>query len=183
VSSTVAEDVASDERQDEGMATEPTRAEGVGLSAATRDRLEQELAQVREQRHRLAAQLGGEDPDDPDLGDRGDEAVRLEGLDDLARMDRRIAEIRRLLAGRRRPHTATGLADGTVVTLRYPDGDVVTLRIVAVPEQAFADGEDEVVTASSPLGQALVGRGPGDTITFRGPDGDLHAQVVAVQGP
>ena len=54
------------------------------------ERLEQELAQVREQRDRLAVQLGGEDPEDPDLGDRGDEAVELEELDDLARMNRRM---------------------------------------------------------------------------------------------
>ena len=47
--------------------SEPTE-----LNTATRDRLEQELAQAREQRRTLAAQLGGEDPDNPDTGDRGD---------------------------------------------------------------------------------------------------------------
>ena len=110
------------------------------------ERLEQELAQVREQRDRLAAQLGGEDPEDADRGDRGDEAVELEG---------------------------------TVVTLRFPDGDVATYRIVAIPEE----NGDDVVTAGSPLGQALVGRAVGDTISYRGPDGDLRAEVVALSAP
>jgi transcription elongation factor GreA len=151
-------------------------------SEATHDRLEQELARVREQRRRLAVQLGGEDPDDPDLGDRGDEAFQLEGLDDLSRMDRRIAEIERLIAGPGALNTPPGLADGTVVTLRFPDGDEATFRIVAIPEQAPAEGQDDVVTTSSPLGQALVGRSAGDTITYRGPDGDLQAEVVAVAG-
>jgi transcription elongation factor GreA len=151
-------------------------------SDATHDRLEQELARVREQRRRLAVQLGGEDPDDPDLGDRGDEAFQLEGLDDLSRMDRRIAEIERLIAGPGALNTPPGLADGTVVTLRFPDGDEATFRIVAIPEQAPAEGQDDVVTTSSPLGQALVGRSAGDTITYRGPDGDLQAEVVAVAG-
>jgi transcription elongation factor GreA len=151
-------------------------------SDATHDRLEQELARVREQRRRLAVQLGGEDPDDPDLGDRGDEAFQLEGLDDLSRMDRRIAEIERLIAGPGALNTPPGLADGTVVTLRFPDGDEATFRIVAIPEQAPAEGQDDVVTTSSPLGQALVGRRAGDTITYRGPDGDLQAEVVAVAG-
>ena len=151
-------------------------------SDATHDRLEQELARVREQRRRLAVQLGGEDPDDPDLGDRGDEAFQLEGLDDLSRMDRRIAEIERLIAGPGALNTPPGLADGTVVTLRFPDGDEATFRIVAIPEQAPADSQDDVVTTSSPLGQALVGRSAGDTITYRGPDGDLQAEVVAVAG-
>jgi transcription elongation GreA/GreB family factor len=155
---------------------EPTRSEP---SAATRERLEQELARVREQRDRLAVQLGGEDPVDADLGDRGDEAVQLQGLDDLARMDRRIREIERLLAGQDVSGTAPGLADGTVVTLRFPDGDVSTYRIVAIPE----DGGDDVVTAGSPLGQALVGRNVGDRISYRGPDGDLHAEVVDLAPP
>ena len=99
--------------------TEPTGSEDTELSTATRDRLEQELARVREQRHRLAVQLGGEDPDDPSLGDRGDEAVQLEGLDELARMDRRVDELERLITGPGVPDTPPGLTDGTVVTLRF----------------------------------------------------------------
>ena len=162
---------------------EPTGSAGTELSGAARARLEHELAQVREQRQRQAVQLGGEDPGDPDLGDRGDEAVQLEGLDELARLDRRIAEIERLIAGAEVPDARPGLADGTQVTLRFPDGDVATLRIVAIPEQAPTDGEDDVVTASSPLGQALVGKHPGDTVTYRGPDGDLRAEVVALHAP
>jgi transcription elongation factor GreA len=174
--------LSGEERVVEPMA-EPTASEGTGLSAATRDRLEQELARVREQRHRLAVQLGGEDPDDPDLGDRGDQAVQLEGLDDLARMDRRIGELERLIAGSGAVKSPPGLADGTVVTLRFPDGDVATFRIVAIPEQAPADGQDDVVTAGSPLGQALVGRRAGDTVSYRGPDGDLQAEVIAIHAP
>jgi transcription elongation factor GreA len=162
---------------------EPNGSQGIGLSAATRDRLERELAQIRGQRQRLAVELGGDDPADPDPGSRGDEAVQLEGLDDLARMDRRIAEIERLITGAGVPDTPPGLADGTVVTLRFPDGDVATLRIVAIPEQASADSQDDVVTASSPLGRALVGQPPGATITYRGPDGDLQAEVVDVRAP
>ncbi len=158
--------------------TEPTE-----LSAAARDRLEAELARAREQRHRLAAQLAGEDPEDRDLGDRGDAAVQLEGQADLARMDRRIEELERLLAGPGALDTPPGLADGTVVTLRFPDGDETTFRVVTIPELAPGDDQDEVLTASSPLGQALIGRRAGDTITYPGPDGDLRAEVVALHAP
>ena len=97
------------------------------------ERLEQELAQAREQRDRLAVELGGEDPEDPDLGDRGDAAVELEELDDLARMNRRIAEIERLLAGQvvaaRRPGspTAPWSRSGSRTGRRE-------YRIVAIPE-------------------------------------------------
>lgn len=151
------------------------------MGTDARERLEEELARVREQRHRLAVQLGGEDPDDADLGDRGDEAVALEGLDDLARMDRRIAELERLIADPDALDTLPGLPDGTAVTLRFPDGDVATFRIVAIADAA-PEGDD-VVTAGSPLGQALVGQQAGDTITYEGPDGELRAEVVAVRAP
>jgi transcription elongation GreA/GreB family factor len=158
--------------------TEPT-----GLSADARDRLEQELARAREQRRRLAAQLAGEDPADPDVHDRGDAAVQLEGQADLGRMDRRIEELERLLAGPGALDTPPGLADGTVVTLRFPDGDEATFRVVTIPEQAPAEDQDEVLTAGSPLGRALVGRRTGDTITYQGPHGDLQAEVVALHAP
>ena len=49
------------------------------LGTGARERLEQELDRAREQRHRMAAELGGEDPHDADLGGRGDEAFQLEG--------------------------------------------------------------------------------------------------------
>ena len=42
-----------------------------------------------------------------------------------------------------------------MVTLRFPDGDEATLRVVAIPEQAAADDQDDVVTASSPLRPGL----------------------------
>ena len=117
----------------------------------------------------MSAQLGGEDPTDPDRGDSGDAAAQLEGLDDLARTDQRIDEIQRLIAGSGVPDAEPGLADGTVVTLRFPDGDVATFRIVAILEEAPSDGGEDVVTVDSPLGRALVGRGAGDPITYAGP--------------
>ena len=96
-------------------------------------------------------------------------------------MDRRIDELERLLADPAALDTPAGLADGTVVTLRFSDGDEATYRIVTIPEQASADAD--VVTASSPLGQALAGHQAGDTITYEGPDGDLSAEGVALKTP
>ena len=93
-------------------------------------------------------------------------------------MNRRITEIERLLAGQV-VGAGARLTDGTVVTLRFPDGDVATYRIVAIPE----GNGDDVVTAGSPLGQALVGRVVGNAISYEGPDGELHAEVVAVRAP
>lgn len=164
------------------MTVESGRESGTNGSTdgGVRERLEEELARVREQRDRLAAQLGGEDPQDPDTGDRGDAALQIEGLDDVARLDRRIGELERLVADPSAIETLPGLPDGTVVTLRFPGGDVARFRVAAIPELAPEDAAEEVLTAGSPLGRALVGRGAGDTITYEGPDGDLRAEVVEV---
>lgn len=154
------------------------------MADETVQRLEEELTELREQRRRQMAELGGEDPDDAvdgAAGDTGDAATQLEGLDDLSRTNRRIGELERLIADPDARETLPGLPDGTEVTLRFPDGDVTTLRVVAITAEAPAGDQDEVVTVSSPLGQALVGRTAGDTITYAGPDGDLRAEVVAVE--
>jgi transcription elongation GreA/GreB family factor len=98
-------------------------------------------------------------------------------------VDCRIAEIERLIAGSGGPDRPPGLADGTVVTLRFPGGDVATLRVVAITEEAPADAQDDVVTVSSPLGRALVGARAGDTVTYSGPDGEMQAEVVELHAP
>lgn len=147
---------------------------------AAHARLEQELARLRTERREQAAGLAGEDPEDPVVGDRGDQAQALEGDADLARLDRRIDELQHLIATPDAADEEVGLPDGAVVTLRFPGGDVTTFRVVAIVEEA---GEDEVLTSDSPLGRALAGRHPGDTITYPGPDGDLNAEVVDLKPP
>jgi transcription elongation factor GreA len=147
---------------------------------AERSRLEQELARLRSERHTLAAGFAGEDPVDPDVGDRGDQAQALEGDADLARVDRRIDEIQHLIASPDAADPQAGIADGTVVTLRFSGGDVATFRVVTIVEEA---GTDEVITSDSPLGRALAGRRAGDTLTYEGPDGDLQADVVELRPP
>ena len=161
-------------------------SDGSEWTAATRARLDQELARVRDERRDLAATLGGEDPKDPTGGDSGDQADLLERAEDLARLDRRITEIGHLLVGSR-PGAATedpqGPDDGTVVTLRFADGTVSAFRVVVITEEVPEDRQDEVLTADSPLGRALAGRHVGDTITYSVPDGEAQAEVVAMQPP
>ena len=161
--------------------TEPTGAEATAPGA--RGRLERDLAEARVQRQRLVAALGGEDPEDRDPGDQGDAALQLEGLDDLSRANRRIDELQRRLAGTVVPDAPPGLADGTRVTLRFPDGDVAVVRIVVIPQEPSSDDQDDLVTADSPLGRALVGARAGDLITYEGPDGDLQAEVLVIDAP
>jgi transcription elongation factor GreA len=153
--------------------SEPNPTDGTGL--------DEELARLRTDRRSLAADLAGEDPEDPVVGDRGDQAQALEGDGDLARIDRRIREVEHLAASPDAAETPAGIADGTVVTLRFPGGDESTFRVVTIAEQAGTD--EAVLTTDSPLGQALAGRGQGDTLSYEGPDGELQAEVVELRMP
>ena len=144
------------------------------LNAQTRQRLEQQLAELSARHRELNEAVFDRDG----VEDRGDQALRLELADDIARMSARIREITEVLAGRIKPSSADVLPEGTQVTVRFSDGSTDTMRVVTIPEDAT-----ETLTRDSPLGRALVGAQPGDTITYSGPDGSVVAEVIAIQPP
>jgi transcription elongation factor GreA len=145
-----------------------------GLSPATRARLEQELAQLGEQHSALAPRFGEES-----LGDSADQAEMLERAETAAWMERRIHEIRELLTGG--SSTEYAVAPGTEVKLRFSDGSEDTMRIIAIAEEAVDDAD--ALTLDSPLGQAVAAHGPGDTITYRTPQGDTSAEILEMTPP
>jgi transcription elongation factor GreA len=157
--------------------TEQQRSPRPHWSAATRQRLEQELNALRAQRRQLDDAATATDAVD----DRGDAAQRLEWADERSLLDNRISEIIDLLHGRMTPLPATALADGTEVTVRFSDGSVEAMTVVAIPEET--SGSTETLTWDSPLARALVGARPGDMITYTGPDGESTAEVLAIQAP
>ena len=147
--------------------------------ARTRQRLEEELTQLQARRKALADELGGRDT----VGDRADHADLLEQADDLAWLDDRIAEITGLLARGGVPEPAAGrLPHGAEVTLRFDDGEVSTLRVVAIPEEATED-DAGAVTLDSPLGRALVGSKVGDIVQYGTPSGPALVEVLALRMP
>jgi transcription elongation GreA/GreB family factor len=68
---------------------------------------------------------------------------------------------------------------GSRVRVRDADGEA-EFAVVA-PEDA--DAAAERVSASSPLGRALLGRRLGDEVRFRAPGGPLTVTVVNVHSP
>jgi transcription elongation factor GreA len=147
--------------------------------ARTRQRLEEELTQLQARRKALADELGGRDT----VGDRADHADLLEQADDVAWLDDRIAEITGLLVRGGVPEPAAGrLPHGAEVTLRFDDGEVSTLRVVAIPEEATED-DAGAVTLDSPLGRALVGSKVGDIVQYGTPSGPALVEVLAFRMP
>ena len=70
------------------------------------------------------------------------------------------------------------LPEGTQVIVRFGDGSTATMTVVTIPEDST-----ETLTRDSPLGRALVGAEPGDTITYSGPDGTVVADVLTIRPP
>ncbi|MGQ0719301.1 MAG: GreA/GreB family elongation factor [Pseudonocardiales bacterium] len=153
---------------------------GDNTAARTRRRLEEELARLRDRRRVLAAELDGRDS----VGDRADHADVLEQADDVAWLDERIAELTGLIARGGPPDPAGGrLPRGTEVTLRFDDGEVLTLRVVAIPEEVTEDDGADALTLDSPLGRALAGSGVGDIIQYGTPSGTALVEVLALRVP
>ena len=71
------------------------------------------------------------------------------------------------------------VAHGSVVSIRYEGDDEVEKYLVGSIEERHDDLD--VISPSSPLGESLLGAGPGDTVAFTAPTGaELRVEVVAV---
>lgn len=154
-------------------------SEPAPISETARQALEQELADLHTERDTVAATLRGSDAE---VGDRADEADELQRADDQRRLDDRIRDITTRLrqAGVAGPPPTGLVGVGSTVTVRFGDGGEETVQI---GETAVAQ-DRTLVTADSPLGRALLGRRPGDTVTFDAPDGEDSAEVVSLgDGP
>jgi transcription elongation GreA/GreB family factor len=61
------------------------------------------------------------------------------------------------------------------------------MRVISVvdeiPEGPEVGQEDETLTAVSPLGLALAGHQPGDTVTYSTPQGEQHVELLSVNLP
>ncbi|MEU3660651.1 GreA/GreB family elongation factor [Streptomyces sp. NPDC032940] len=148
------------------------------ISDDARQALERERADLQAERGRVAATL--QDSDD-EVGDRADAADELQRADALRKLDSRIADITTRLtrAADAGPPRTDAVGVGSTVTVRYGDGTEETLEI---GERAEAS-DQALITADSPLGHALLGRRPGDTVTYDTPAGRATAAVVSLGRP
>jgi transcription elongation factor GreA len=152
-----------------------------GLSGESRERIAAELARLRERRDRLEAEVRS---DRGSVSDHADAADAIQRADELASLDERLAELDRLLRTGPSPSNGTGtLPGGTEVTLRFSDGSVVKMQVISVIEETPVGGEDEALTAGSPLGLALAGRQAGDTVTYTTPQGENQVELLDVKYP
>jgi transcription elongation GreA/GreB family factor len=161
------------------------KADQTTLSDGGRDRINAELARLRKRREHL---LTGLVSDEDTVGDSGDAADEIQQAEDVAFVDKQIAKLEGLLHGSGSANTPTGLLpDGAQVTLQLADGRVTTMRVISdvaeIPESPEAGQEDETLSADSPLGLALAGHQPGDTVSYETPQGPQRVQLLSVRLP
>lgn len=155
--------------------------ESTGLADEARGRVAAEVARLRERRDQLEIEV---ENDRGMVGDHGDAADAIQRADELADLDDRINQLDRLLlAGPSQAPNDGTLPGGTEVTLRFADGAVVTMLVISVIEQTPLGREAETLTARSPLGLALAGHQPGDTVTYSTPQGQNQVELLELKFP
>jgi transcription elongation factor GreA len=151
-----------------------------GLTPEERKRVTDLLAELTRRRDRMTAGLADRDP----VGNEADHAEELQRDADIAKLNDRIADLTwRLEGGERQTMSTKTLPDGARFTLRLADSSLSHVRIVTIPEDVLGDESEDTVTADSPLGLALVGHAPGDTVSYQTPRGPQHAQIVSMAPP
>ena len=148
---------------------------------AARENLAAELDRLKQRRDRLEVEVKNHRGM---VGDHGDAAEAIQRADELVVLGDRINELDRRLRGGSSPTgDSETLPGGTEVTVRFPDGEVVTMHVISIVEETPVGREAETLTARSPLGQALAGRKPGDTVTYSTPQGENQVELIAVKLP
>lgn len=151
------------------------------VADAAKENLAAELDRLR-QRHDL---LELEVRDDRGMiGDHGDAAEAIQRAEELVALADRINELdRRLRTGPAPTDESESLPGGTEVTLKFPDGEVVTMYVISIVEETPVGRESETLTAHSPLALALVGHKPGDTVTYSTPQGENQVELISLKLP
>lgn len=115
-------------------------------------------------------------------GDAADRAGNVEAIIRLEELDARIGALREQLSA----PEAEAVDDDTVrlgsrVTIRFAEDEVPEPFLVGLLEQS--GGSVDVITPASPLGRALLGARPGDSVVYRAASGaPLTATLVEVAG-
>jgi transcription elongation factor GreA len=117
-----------------------------------------------------------------ELGDLSENGDYHAAKEEQGKMEGRIRQLGAMLENAEIVEaTDTGevVAHGSVVGIRYEGDDDVERYLVGSIEERHDDLD--VISPSSPLGEALIGATPGSTVSFTAPTGaDLRVTVVTV---
>ncbi len=116
------------------------------------------------------------------LGDLSENGDYHAAKDAQGKMEARVRQLQQMLGSavivERDPSAATGVEPGVEVVIRY-EGDDDTERYFVGSIEERREGV-AVISPGSPLGQALIGHEPGETVHYEAPSGTLSVEIVSV---
>jgi transcription elongation factor GreA len=139
-------------------------------------KFEDELAVLN---HELKLELPKEIKRARELGDLRENAEYQAAKDRQSIVNARIAMLKRRIAEisimnlDKIPHDRA--AFGSTVHLREDNGDVITYQLV-MPEEA--DAAKGLISTSSPIGRAIVGKSAGDEVNVTTPNGARTFEIL-----
>lgn len=116
-------------------------------------------------------------------GDLSENAEYHAAKDEQGQKEARIRQVRQMLEN---AEIITGDDDdsvvkpGKLVTIRHEGDDDPETYLLGLREER--GGDYDVLTPDSPLGQALLGRSPGETVVAKVPSGELKIELLEVRG-
>ncbi len=115
-----------------------------------------------------------------EMGDLSENADYHAAREDQGRMEARIRQLQTIVDNAVIVEGNDGgeVATGSIVALRYEGDDEVERYLIGSIEER-PDGLP-VISPHSPLGQALIGHGPGDTVEYQAPSGTLKVDIVEI---
>jgi transcription elongation factor GreA len=147
------------------------------LTREGKQRLEAELAHIREVRQPEMTRRIQESNEEGDISDNSE----YEDLkEEMVRLEARVQELEYLLSRAEIVEaTSTDTAGfGSTVTIRDNEGFVETWTLVSSQEQ---DSRSGAISIESPVGHALMGKKIGESVEVSTPAGAIVYTVVKVQ--
>src|SRR5262245_36130036 len=148
------------------------------LSPQAYERLREELA-WRTGEHRRELSMAIERA--RELGDLSENADYDAAKDEQGKSELRIRQIEQILKDAVVVEGTAGdvVEPGVLVELRYEDDDDATTYLIGSIEER--DETYDVLSPQSPLGQAILGAGPGTSVAYQGPRRELSVTVLSVR--
>jgi transcription elongation factor GreA len=116
-----------------------------------------------------------------ELGDLSENGDYHAAKEEQGKMEGRIAQLAHMLENAEivEAEGSDVVSHGSVVSIRYEGDDEVERYLIGSIEERHDDLD--IISPSSPLGEALIGSGPGDEVSFTAPTGaQLQVEVVSV---